>query len=469
MDFLLIPGQRIHIVGIGGSGMSAIARVLLETGYLISGSDEHTNTITDSLQADGATIFARHDGPNVMGAELVIASSAIPESNVEIEAARAFKIPVLRRREAISLITNNLRTIAISGTHGKTTTTALMTHILMEAGLEPSYIIGGVLKNTGTNAGAGSGDYFVIEADEYQGMFLGLNPAVAIVTNIEFDHPDIFPTFDDVVEIFRQFVARLPEDGLLVACADNPAAYAMAQERQAQMLPVVTYGVQTTSADWTATHISPNQDGSMTFVIKQAWGRLGEVTVPLAGKHNVQNALAVIATARHLKIPFATITEALRTFSGTGRRSEIMGQVAGVTVISDYAHHPTAIQVNLEAWANRPGLNRLWAVWQPHTYNRLRALAPEFAVSFQQAHQVLVTDVYSVRETVTPGLAPPDLVKMIQAAGQPNARYAGSLEQTAELLGNEVQRGDCVLIFSAGDAPKIGTMLLHTLRGKNDL
>lgn len=469
MDFLLIPGQRIHIVGIGGSGMSAIARVLLETGYVISGSDEHTNPITDSLQADGATIFARHEGPNVMGAELVIASSAIPESNVELQAARAFNIPVLRRREAISLITNNLRTIAIAGTHGKTTTTALMTHILMEAGLEPSYIIGGVLKNTGTNAGAGSGDYFVIEADEYQGMFLGLNPAVAIVTNIEFDHPDIFPTFEHVVEMFRQFVAHLPEDGLLVACADNPAAYAMAQERQGQMLPVVTYGVQTTTADWTATHISPNQDGSTTFVVKQAGGRLGEVTVPLAGKHNVQNALAVIATARHLKIPFATITKAMRTFGGTGRRSEIMGRAAGVTVVSDYAHHPTAIQVNLEAWANRPGLNRLWAVWQPHTYNRLRALAPEFAASFQQAHQVLVTDVYSVRETVTPGLAPPDLVKMIQAAGQPNARYAGSLEQTAEVLGNEVQRGDCVLIFSAGDAPKIGMMLLNTLGGKNDL
>ena len=240
----------------------------------------------------------------------------------------------------------------------------------------------------------------------------------------------------------------------------------MAQERQANMLPVVTYGVQTPTADWTATNITANQDGSTSFILKQAGGRLGEVTIPLAGKHNVQNALAVIATARHLKIPFASVTKAMHSFGGTGRRSEIMGQAAGVTVVSDYAHHPTAIQVNLEAWANRPGLNRLWAVWQPHTYNRLRALAPEFAASFQQAHQVLVTDVYSVRETVTPGLAPPDLVKMIQAAGQPNARYAGSLEQTADLLGDEVQRGDCVLIFSAGDAPQIGTILLHTLGGK---
>ena len=167
MDFLLIPGQRIHIVGIGGSGMSAIARVLLETGYVISGSDEHTNAITDSLQADGATIFAGHDGPHVVGAELVIASSAIPDTNIEIQTRHAFKIPVLRRRDAISLITNNLRTIAISGTHGKTTTTALMTHTLMEAGLEPSYIIGGLMKNTGTNAGAGNGEYFVIQPEEY--------------------------------------------------------------------------------------------------------------------------------------------------------------------------------------------------------------------------------------------------------------------------------------------------------------
>jgi UDP-N-acetylmuramate--alanine ligase len=466
LDFLLIPGQRIHIVGIGGFGLSAIARVLLETGYVVSGSDEQSNALTASLQADGATIYQGHDGPNVMGAELVIASSAIDDSNIELQAARAFNIPVLRRREAIGLITDNHRTIAVSGTHGKTTTTALMAHVLIEAGLEPSYIIGGVLKNTGSNAGAGNGDLFVIEADEYQGMFLGLTPAVAIVTNIEFDHPDIFPTFDDVVDIFRQFVACLPEDGLLVACADDETAFAFAQDRQAHMLPTASYGFNT-AADWTATNIKPNADGSTTFIVKQAGGRVGEVTLPMAGKHNVQNALAVIATARYLKIPFATIAKAIRTFGGTGRRSEIVGQSSGVIVINDYAHHPTAIQVNLDAWANRPGLNRLWAVWQPHTYNRLRALAPEFAASFQQANEVLVTDVYSVRESVTPGLAPPDLVKMIQQAGQSNARYGGNLEQTADLLIKEVQPGDCVIIFSAGDAPKIGTLLLEALGGKN--
>lgn len=465
LDFLLIPGQRIHIVGIGGAGMSAIARILLETGHVISGSDEQANTITESLRADGATIHIGHDGPNVLGAELVIASSAIDESNVELQTARGFNIPVLRRRDAISLITNGLRTIAVSGTHGKTTTTALMTHVLKEAGLEPSYIIGGVLKNTNTNAGAGSGDYFVIEADEYQGMFLGLNPEVAVVTNIEFDHPDVFATFDAVVEIFRQFVARMPEDGLLVACADNPAALALAHKRRAHMLPVVTYGVQTLTADWTATNITPAMDGNTSFVVKQSGGRLGEVTMPLAGKHNVQNALAVIATARYLKVPFATVTQAIGTFAGTGRRSEVMGQAAGVTVVSDYGHHPTAIQVNLEAWAMRLGLNRLWAVWQPHTYNRMRTLAPEFATSFGHAHQVLVTDVYSVREEVTPGLDSGGMVKMIQAAGQLNARHTGSLEHTAEVLGDEVQRGDCVIIFSAGDAPKIGTMLLKLLGG----
>jgi UDP-N-acetylmuramate--alanine ligase len=294
-------------------------------------------------------------------------------------------------------------------------------------------------------------------------MFLGLTPAVAVVTNIEYDHPDVFPTLDSLVQTFRRFIERLPAEGLLAACADDPAAASLAQERLTQGLPVLTYGLNTPSASWSASNLRANAGGGTDFVVRQSGDAIGDCTLPLVGRHNVLNALAAIGVAYHLGVPFATVTAALSRFAGTGRRSEIMGCAAGVTVVSDYAHHPTAIRVTLEAWASHPETRRLWAVWQPHTYNRLRALAQDFARSFEAADQVLVTDVYSVRETITPGFAPPDLVRLIHATGQTYARYSGDLEQTAALLEKEVRAGDSVVILSAGDAPRIGHLLLKAL------
>jgi UDP-N-acetylmuramate--alanine ligase len=380
-------------------------------------------------------------------------------------------IPVRRRQDVLGDLMAGQIGIAVAGTHGKTTTTAMMVHVLMEAGRDPSYIVGGVMRNTGTNAGVGQGPYFVIEADEYDRMFLGLRPQIAIVTNIEHDHPDCFPTMQDVRAAFEAFVILLPEDGLLVVCADDPEARQIGQARRGA---VRWYGLGVTpNADgWRADDIEPDPAGGTRFSVRRGEQEIGQARITLAGRHNVQNTLAVIVVAEHLGVPFERIASALSSFQGTARRSEIMGQVGGVTVISDYAHHPTAIRVTLDAQRSRPGVRHLWAVWQPHTYGRMRLLADAFAAAFGAADHVLVTDVYSVREAITPGLDAAGMAELIRDFGvrshRPSAdvRYTGSLEATAQLLIDEVQPGDRVMILSAGDAPRVGELLLTRLQSR---
>ncbi|MBN1201655.1 MAG: UDP-N-acetylmuramate--L-alanine ligase [Anaerolineae bacterium] len=465
---MLSPGQRIHIIGVGGFGMSAIARVLLQQGYAVSGSDLRANDLTHSLVQAGAAVQQGHAAANVRGADLVIASSAVPDDNPEIVAARAAGMPVLRRRDILGELMALQTGIAIAGTHGKTTTTALMVHTLIEAGRDPTYIVGGVMQNTGDNAGVGQGGLFVIEADEYDHMFLGLRPRIAVVTNIEHDHPDCFPTLENLLADFRAFVALLPDDGLLVACADDPAASALGQDRRGAGKPGVSYGLDSPGADWRASGLEPDAAGGIRFCVAHADQPLGRVRLNQPGRHNVLNALAVLAVAGHLGVPFDRSAAAFDSFLGTQRRSEIMGQAGGVTVINDYAHHPTAIRVTLAAHRARPGLGDLWAVWQPHTYGRLRLLADAFAAAFEAADHVLITDVYSVREQHTPGLEAPDMADRIRANGHPDAQYSGSLAETARLLIERARPGDLIVLLSAGDAPRIGQDVLAALDGERD-
>ncbi|WP_119068281.1 UDP-N-acetylmuramate--L-alanine ligase [Aggregatilinea lenta] len=463
---MLHSGQHIHIIGIGGFGMSAIARVLLQQGYVVSGSDLHTNDLTRELAASGVTVYEGHAADNVRGADVVAISSAVPDSNPEAAEARAQGLPVLRRRDLLGALMADRVGIAVAGTHGKTTTTALLAHTLIEAGRDPTYIVGGVMQNTGTNAGVGAGPEFVIEADEYDRMFLGLRPKIAVVTNVEHDHPDCYPTWGEMAAAFEAFVHLLPQDGLLVVCADDEPAFALGKERWRTGGPVSSYGTGTASGDWTATEVDPDPAGGMRFNVRrggQFGSVVGNVHLALDGQHNVQNALAVVAVASHLGVPFETIAAAFASFQGTRRRGEAMGQAGGVTVISDYAHHPTAIRVTLEAHRQRPGVRDLWAVWQPHTYGRLRALATDFTWCFSRADHVLVTDVYSVREQVSPGLDARGMADLIRRTDHPDARYTGAFGATAETLAREVQPGDVVLILSAGDAPEIGRRLLATL------
>ena len=466
MSIALIPGQHIHIVGIGGFGMSAIARVLLDSGYQVSGSDQQLNALSEALRKDGVTIYEGHQAENIIGAEIVVMSSAVPESNPEIQTARLAKIPVLYRREFMSALTEGHQTIAVAGTHGKTTTTAMLIHVMREAGLDPSFIVGGVMKNTGNNAGAGMGEHFVIEADEYDNMFLGLTPSIAVVNNIEYDHPDFFHTPADMLNSFQNFVNLLESDGLLVVNVDDEIPRTFGETRRAELFPVQMFGIENKAADWWAVDPTPNTEGGIDFTVCQGamtGGVIGKVRLGIPGTHNVQNAMAVITVARYLGIPFEIISKALANFQGTGRRSEKMGEAAGVKVISDYAHHPTAIKATLKTWREQPHLRQLWAVWQPHTYSRTRALADTFKESFGAAHHVLVTDIYAAREKFSPGLDSGDLERLIQQTGHPDARHSGDLFDTAQILANEVKPGDIVVILSAGDAPRIGQALLDVL------
>jgi UDP-N-acetylmuramate--alanine ligase len=455
-------GAHVHIVGIGGAGMSAIARVLIGRGVRVSGSDRALNDQTAALAALGARIHEGHTARNLQSPDVVLISSAISPENPEVEAALAAGIPVLRRREALPLLLDGTYQIAVAGTHGKTTTTALIAHILRETGRDPSYIIGSTLLNSGDNARHGNGDAFVIEADEYDYMFLGLTPTIAVLTNLEHDHPDMFPTFADMQAAFQQFIARIPEyDGVLIACADDPQALALAKARRSGGQPTLTYSVHTSEADWRG---SPADGQLLIEGVQDGQAVRAKAHLPLYGLHNAQNALAAVAAACVYGVPISEAATALGSFRGTARRFEIMGVARGVTVINDYAHHPTAIRTTLQAVRARFPEATIWAVWQPHTYSRTRLLLNDFIRAFTDADHVLITDIYGAREL--PQADDPtaeQIAALMHAQTGKSALHSGNLAQIAAYLARSVSENSVVILFSAGDAPRIGEQLLFAL------
>jgi UDP-N-acetylmuramate--alanine ligase len=461
---MLIPGQRVHFVGIGGIGISAIARVMLYQGYVVSGSDRKLNDLTEALIREGATVFEGHRAEQIGDAELVIISSAVPADNPEVVAARQRGIPIMKRSDMLGELMLGYTGVAVAGTHGKTTTTALIVHILSEAGLDPTYIVGGVVPSTGSNAGVGRGEAFVIEADEYDHMFLGLRPQIGVITNIEHDHPDLFPTMADLMGDFNQFAALVPQHGLLAVCADDPLALSLGKNREVVQWPVVTYGLHSPAAEWRASEWTANSIGGMNFTLACDYGRdvLARVMLRMPGLHNIQNALAALVVVDRLGVSLADALAALASFTGASRRFEVRGSAGGVTVVDDYAHHPTAIRLTLAAARETYPEAQVWAVWQPHTYSRLRTLFDEFAGAFKPASvdHVLITDVYAARETPGDGRDVPDLLPLIR---HPDVRHTPTLDDAVDVLAAGVQRGDVVLILSAGDAPQVGIDLLERL------
>ena len=456
----LKPGDRVHVVGIGGAGMSAIARVMLQQGYLVSGSDRELNELTEGLQREGARIHQGEDASSVGAARLVLASSAIPQQNAELEAARARRIPVLRRNDFIAALMRGREVLAVAGTHGKTTTSAMVAHILQAAGLEPGYVIGSVAPDLGGNAAAGRGAAFVVEADEYDRMFLGLRPDVAVLGSAEYDHPDCFPTHASMLDAFRRFIALLPEDGPLIACLDDPAAAQLAGERQAQGLPVEGFSSRR-EATWRARRLRLRGDGRSAFEVLHGGRVAGAIALRQPGEHNARNALAALALARRQKVPFAMAARALAAFRGTGRRLELRGAVDDVLVVDDYAHHPTAIRLTLAAARARWPGHRLWALWQPHTYSRSQALQAAFVTAFADADELLVTDVYAAREAPVAGL---DAATLAAAVAHPRARPTPGAADALRVLLREVEGPALVLVLSAGDAPRIGERFLARRR-----
>lgn len=456
----LTNAKRVHFVGIGGIGLSAIARVLCAQGYVVSGSDARATTLTAELAAQGMHIEHGHDAAHVAGADLVVVSSAVPEQNPELQAARRMGIPVIKRDQLLGEMMADRYGIAVAGTHGKTTTAALIAFVLAELGLDPTFIVGGILQNLGTNARLGHGCHFVVEADEYDHTFLGLRPQLAVMLSIEMDHPDCFKNLEAVSADFGRFAHLVPDGGHLIGCADDARVLHVLQQTAAnRSLRIVTYGLQ--RGDWQARQVRRNEWGGSDWGVFHAGQPVGDARLQLVGLHNISNALAVLAVADCLGLDLGRVLGVLPRFRGVRRRFECKGEAQGIVVIDDYAHHPTQIKATLAAARRRFGARPVWVFFQPHTYSRTKALLDEYARSFSDADHVLVSEIYAAREKDDLGVHGHDLV---QRMSHPDAHYVATLQEASDYLSAHMQSGDVLLTLGAGNGDWVGEDVLTRLR-----
>jgi len=437
--------QRIHLVGIGGSGMSGIAEVLLSSGYAVSGSDTKPSAVTVRLQNLGATIFEGHSAANVHGAHVVVVSSAVKPDNVEIIEAHRQKIPVIPRAEMLAELMRLKYGIAVAGAHGKTTTTSMVASVLAAAGLDPTFVVGGRVNHAGSNARVGQGDYIVVEADESDRSFLLLAPVIAVVTTIDREHLDQYKSLDEIQQTFLRFVNRVPFYGAVVLCLDEPNVQAILPDVKR---PIITYGVSS-QADIVISNVKLEGFASR-FRLTYHGENLGEFQLHSPpGIHNVRNAAAAAGVALALNVPADLIRQGLEKFSGVGRRFEIKGVYSGVTLIDDYGHHPVEIRATLEA-ARGCDFKRLLVIFQPHRYSRTQHLWDEFRQSFNLADILIVTDIYAAGETAIDHINGENLAMAISSAGHKNVIYAPTMQMGIEFLLREARPGDAVLAIGAG-------------------
>ncbi len=451
--------MHYHFIGIGGTGLSAMARILVEKGHMVSGSDAKSNRMTSDLESVGVTIYTGHSAENIAGADVVIRSSAIKDDNVEVSAAVAQSIPVMKRREFLPQIIDNQECLAVAGTHGKTTTTAILSHLLISLGEDPSFIVGSPIKNINTNARYGKGKWFVIEADEYDSMFLGLHPRVAVITFLEHDHPDCFPTMEEYRKAFARFISNIQSNGTVILCADDEQTTSLLPEipLHAQIL---TYGMNP-NADLQASNLVPSKNGGSSFDIVFHNLHQGKkninVNIKIPGKHNVQNTLGAVAVMHTLGFKTESYLESLSLFEGTSRRFEIVGEINGITLIDDYAHHPTEIKATIQAARQRYPDRSLFAVWQPHTYTRTKLLQDQFFTAFSDVDHLIVTDVFAARE-VNPEFSMSQFSTQLQCS---DVTYASNLHFAENLLAEKLKPNDILIVLSAGDADQINSNLLR--------
>ncbi len=447
--------KRVHFVGIGGIGMSGIAEVLINMGYRVSGSDLRESTTTRRLVDLGGEVTRGHSPGNVSGADVVVISSAVSEDNPEVTAARKDAIPVIPRAEMLAELMRLKFGIAVAGTHGKTSTTSLMADVLNEGGLDPTVVIGGKLNSLGTNAVLGQGPYMVVEADESDGSFLKLSPTIAVVTNIDPEHMEHYGTVDRLTDAFLDFVNKTPFYGLVVVCLEHPRVQSMLPRVQKRY---VTYGF-VAQADYVARDL--RHEGMVTdFEVLIRGESVGRVSLSMPGDHNVLNALAVVAVADELEIPMETVSSALGAFQGVQRRFTVRGEVDGVVVVDDYGHHPAEILTTLAGARNAFPGRRVVAVFQPHRYSRLRDLRREFARAFNDADEVLVTDIYAAGEEPMEGVSAESIAAAIRRHGHKDVHYTGSIAETVDALGRSLSMGDLVITLGAGDVWRVGADLL---------
>jgi len=451
MNLTEFLAKRIHFIGLGGAGMSGIARIALAQGANVSGSDAKDSTVLSALKTLGAQVFIGHEASNIGGAEILVVSSAIDQANPEIIAAKTKGLTILTRAQALALLMSESKSVAVAGTHGKTTTTSMLTVALQQAGLDPSFAIGGMIK--------GSGDIFIAEADESDGSFLAYKPFGAIITNIELDHVDNVPDIEAVNRIFIDFVGSIQPGGFLVAGIDSPGVVNLLAQIKRNDVEIITYG---DSADFSISHISLQPTQSHARVTKL--GKvLGELSLTIPGNHNIENATAALAVGIKLGAPVAELLSGLNKFSGAKRRFENRGSVNGVTVIDDYGHHPTEVRVTLETAKRFAQSGRVIAIFQPHRYSRTAMFVEEFAEVLAIADRVYLLEIYAASEPPIPGVSS---ILIANSMASDKVTFEPSMIDVVSSAVNEAKTGDLIITLGAGDVNLLVPLILQTLEEK---
>lgn len=446
----------VHFIGIGGISMSGLAQILLREGFTVSGSDAHESSLTDQLEEEGATVFYGQRPENIRdGLDLVVYTAAVHPDNPEYQEVVRRGIPMMSRAELLGQMMKNYRhAVAVAGTHGKTTTTSMITEILLAAGLDPTISVGGILHSIGGNIRVGGPDLFVTEACEYTNSFLSFFPTMEVILNVEEDHLDFFKDLEDIRHSFRLFAQKLGPEGLLVINGDIPDYQELCRDLPCQ---VVTVGRSGDSA-YRAADITWDTWARPTFTLLRNGEPAGEVTLGVPGEHNIYNALAAVAAADALGVAWEAVKAGLAGFTGTERRFEKKGEIGGVTVIDDYAHHPHEIEATLKTAASYPH-KKVWCVFQPHTYTRTKAFLDEFAQALSLADEVILADIYPARETDTLGISSRDIAERIEKLGG-SVHYFPSFDEIETFILKNCSTGDLLITMGAGDIVKVGERLL---------
>lgn len=453
-----MKGKRIHFIGIGGSGMSGIAKLMAARGAIVSGSDLHDSALLESLRTQGIAVAIGHSGALVDGVELVVRSSAIPESNPELSRARELRLPILERAEALAQLLIGKRAIAIAGTHGKTTTTSMLTVALQHCGLDPSFVIGATIRNSGTNAHQGSGEIFVVEADESDGSFTHYQPESAIITNIELDHVDNFKDLASIDRLFDSFVATVKER--LVLCSDDPGVQRLLSRKPSTGIKVFSYGT-TGDPDLLVDRIALSPRGASARLTMR--GRvLGELKLSIPGRHNLLNAAGALLIALEYGASAQELMAGLTLFTGARRRFEIKGEIDGVTVIDDYGHHPTEIEATIATARTFAGTGRVFVIFQPHRFSRTQAFAAQFASALAAADHTFLLEVYAASESPIPGVSSAAIASRMNTP----VTYEPSMPTTITSVVAMVKPGDVVLTMGAGDVSSLAPLILENLTGR---
>ncbi|HXG86436.1 MAG TPA: UDP-N-acetylmuramate--L-alanine ligase [Pyrinomonadaceae bacterium] len=460
-NFMFRHVKKIHFIGIGGIGMSGIAEVLCNLEFQISGSDAKKSKNTERLEKLGAVICEGHAAENVGDAQVIVRSSAVGDDNPEVVFARAQKIPVIPRAEMLAeLMTLKPYSVAVAGTHGKTSTTSMIATILGHAGLEPTTVVGGIVDTLGSNAKLGTSDWFVTEADESDRSFLMLNPTLSVVTNIDKEHMESYKGMDDVVQCFTDFINKVPFYGAAIICLDDPNVQLIIPRIKRRR---VTYGM-TAQADVSGHNIVYNDNFGSTFTVWKGTEILGVINLPVPGEHNVYNALAATAVSLEMNIPFTAIAEAFSRFKNADRRFQFKGEINGITVVDDYGHHPTEIVATLSAAKNGSGGRRTVVVFQPHRFTRTQELMDEFALAFNNADVLYVLDIYAASEAPIENVTAEVLTENIRQYGHKNVNYIGGIESAAQTVVENLRENDLVITLGAGSVTRLSDEILEALK-----